>query len=108
PGAGNHLTIQTQPPATATAGAAFSPAPVVRIEDASGNLVTADSSTVVSATRNAGTASLQGSTSATAVNGLATFSTLSYAKAETITIDFNGGTLTGATSGNVAVGPASA
>ena len=66
---------------------------MVRIEDTYGNLINTDSSTVVSATRDAGTAVLQGTTSALAVNGVATFSSLSYNKAETITIDFNGGTL---------------
>ena len=94
------LVIQTQPPATVTAGVVFSPPAVVRLQDAFGNLVTSDSSTVVTATRNAGTAALQGTTSVTAVNGLATFSNLCYNKAETITIDFGSGSLTGTTSGN--------
>src|SRR5439155_579438 len=52
PSATTSLAIQTQPPATATAGATFSPAPVVRLLDSFGNLVTTDSSTVVTATRN--------------------------------------------------------
>src|SRR6185436_10770915 len=63
------LSTQTQP-TSATAGAVFSPAPVVQLLDAFGNLVTSDSSTVVTATRNAGSAALQGTTSATAVNGV--------------------------------------
>src|SRR5207249_11017118 len=37
PGAANKLVIQTQPPATATAGVVFSTQPVVRVEDAVGN-----------------------------------------------------------------------
>jgi len=102
------LAVQTQPPATATAGAAFSPVTVIRVLDAFGNLRTTDNSTVVTATRNAGTASLQGTTSVTAVNGLATFSNLSYTKAETISIAFNSGTLTGVTSSSVTVNPAAA
>jgi hypothetical protein len=81
---------------------------VVRIEDAFGNLVTSDSSTVVTATRSAGTASLQGTTTATAASGLATFSSLSYNKAETITIGFGSGSLASATSPNVIVSPAAA
>src|SRR5439155_1319782 len=56
PSAATSLAIQTQPPATTTAGASFSPAPVVRLLDSFGNLVTTDSSTVVTATRNAATA----------------------------------------------------
>ncbi|HXJ75542.1 MAG TPA: hypothetical protein VNM37_21985, partial [Candidatus Dormibacteraeota bacterium] len=97
------LAIQTQPPATATAGIAFSPAPAVRILDAFGNLATTDNSTVITATRSLGTASLQGTTFATAVNGVATFSNLSYNKAEAMTIAFSSGSLTGATSTSVTV-----
>src|SRR6266851_2028853 len=62
PAAATTLVIQTQPPVTATAGANFSPVPVVRLQDAFGNLVTTDSSTVVTATLNTGTATLQGTT----------------------------------------------
>jgi hypothetical protein len=102
------LALQTQPPVTATAGVAFSPATVIRVLDAFGNLRATDNSTVVTAARNAGTASLQGTTSVTAVNGLATFSNLSYTKAETITIAFNSGTLTGVTSSSVTVNPGAA
>src|SRR5207247_2175162 len=100
------LAIQTQP-TTVTAGVTFSPAPAVRILDAFGNLATT-SSAVVTATLNLGTAVLQGTTSVPTVNGVATFANLSYSKAETITIDFPSGTLTGATSGSIVVGPAAA
>src|SRR5207253_4594738 len=108
PGPAAGLAIQTQPPTTVTAGTVFSPAPVIRVVDAFGNLRSSDSSTVITATRNLGTASLQGTTSATAVNGVATFSNLSYNKAETITIDFASGTLSGAASSNVTVNPGTA
>jgi len=79
PALASRLTIQTQPPATATAGTSFSSATVVRVEDAFGNLVNSDNSTSVSATLGAGSASLQGTTTATAASGLATFSTPSAA-----------------------------
>jgi len=101
--AATKLAIQTQPSGTVTAGAAFPTQPVIRIEDQFGNLRSSDNSTLVSATRNAGTAVLQGAASVTAVNGLATFANLSYNKAETITVNFSGGSLTGATSSNVTV-----
>ncbi len=107
-GTATRLTIQRQPSSTATAGTAFAIQPVIQIEDAFGNRVTTDSSTAVTATRNAGTAALQGTTIVTAAGGLASFSNLSYNKAETITIDFSGGTLAGATSANVAVGAGAA
>src|SRR5205823_2975659 len=37
PGAATALVIQTQPPASATAGSAFSPAPVIQLQDVFGN-----------------------------------------------------------------------
>jgi len=43
-GAATRLGLQTQPSASATAGLVFSQQPVVRIEDAFGNLVTTDNS----------------------------------------------------------------
>ena len=42
PGAATSMAIQTQPPATATAGGVFSPATVIRLQDALGNQVTTD------------------------------------------------------------------
>jgi len=83
-----NLVIQTQPPTSATAGSSFAPAPIIRLQDAFGNPALTDNSTIVTATRRIGTAALQGTTSVTAVNGLATFANLSYGKPETISIDF--------------------
>ena len=69
---------------TATAGVAFAQQPVIRIEDQFGNRVASDNSTVETATRIAGTSSLQGATTATASGGVATFANLSYNLAETV------------------------
>ncbi len=102
------MVIQTQPPGSTSAGATFSPAPVVRLEDVFGNLATTDNSTVVTATRNLGSASLQGTTSVTASGGLATFSSLSYNLAETININFSSSGLTTQTSANITVTSAAA
>src|SRR5205814_1516453 len=85
------LTIQTQPSSTATAGVPFAQQPVIRIEDAAGNLLTANSSTV-----------------ATASNGLATFTSLTHNVATNITISFTSGSLTNTTSTAIAVSPAAA
>src|SRR5207245_1454226 len=104
----NRLTIQTQPPNTATAGAAFAPQPQVRVEDQFGNLRMSDNSTLVSAVRNLGSGPLQGTTSATASGGVAGFSSLSYTVAETINLSFSSGSLTAATSSNVVVSAAAA
>src|SRR5258705_11193273 len=73
---GSQLVILTQPSATATAGVAFSQQPVVRVEDALGNLETADNTTVVTASIASGGGTLQGTVTATAVGGVATFTNL--------------------------------
>src|SRR5205823_12485199 len=100
------LVIQTQPSSTATAGVPFAQQPVIRIEDAVGHLLTTDSSTVVTATRSAGSGTLQGTLTATASNGLATFTNLAHNVATNITISFTSGSLTNATSTTIAVSPA--
>jgi hypothetical protein len=108
PAAADHLTIQTQTPATATAGVSFSPAPVVRIEDVFGNLRSADTTTITAARGNHGTASLNGTTSVAAVAGVATFSAINYQKAETMNVAFSAAGVTGITSNDVMVSPAAA
>src|SRR5207244_2534674 len=102
--AASRLTIQTQPPSTATAGVIFAPQPVLRIEDQFGNLRSSDSSTIVTAARGAGTGTLQGTTTATASGGVASFSSLNYPVAQTMTVVFSSGSLSNATSLNVLVG----
>ena len=91
---------------------AFATQPVVEEEDAFGNVITSDSThTVTAAPGSLGTASLQGSNlTVTLVNGVATFSGLSYNKAETMNLSFttNAGGVTSATSSNIVVSPAAA
>src|SRR5262249_48613127 len=53
----------------------------------------------------AGRGTLQGTLTASTVNGIATFSNLSYNLAETITLNFTASGLTNAISGNVIVSP---
>src|SRR5207245_1139210 len=65
-------------------------------------------STIVSAARNLGTGSLQGTAAATANAGVASFTNLSYAVAETMNLNFTSGSLASATSSNVVVSPAAA
>src|SRR5205823_934066 len=62
----------------------------------------------VTASRATGSGTLQGTTSRTAVNGVVTFTNLSYNIAETITIKFTSAGLTEATSSNVVVNPGAA
>src|SRR6185503_21071598 len=104
-GAADRLVIQTQPSPTATAGISFVQQPVVRIEDAYGNLRTSDN-TVVTVGRSAGSGTLQGTLTATAVNGVATFANLSHNVANTITLSFTAGGLTSTTSDNIVISPA--
>src|SRR5207253_1294736 len=108
PTAATQLTILTQPPGTATAGAVFTPQPQIRIEDMFGNLRSSDNSTVVSAARSLGSGSLQGAAVATASGGVASFTNLSYAVAETMNVSFTSGSLVSTISSNVVVIPAAA
>jgi hypothetical protein len=100
------LRIQTEPSATATAGVAFAQQPIVYIEDAGGNRVTTDSSTVVTASRLMGEGTLQGILTATAKGGIATFSSLAHNVADTITILFGNVKLKQDTSRSIIVSPA--
>src|SRR5262249_46333833 len=97
------LTIQTQPSSTATAGVPFTQQPVIRIEDLFGNLRSSDNATTVTASRSAGSGTLQGTTNRTAINGVVTFTNLSHNVPTNITILFNSGSLTNAFSAQIAV-----
>jgi hypothetical protein len=106
PASASRLVILTQPSSGATAGVAFAQQPAVAIQDAYGNLRSSDNSTVVTAARGAGAGTLQGSLSATAVNGVASFANLSHNVANTINLSFSSSGLTNATSASIQVGPA--
>src|SRR5204863_9327766 len=67
-----------------------------------------DNGRVTTPARAPGTGTLQGNPTATTVNGIATFANLSSNLAETITLNFTAAGLTGATSSNIVVGPATA
>ena len=96
-------------PATATAGAALSPAPKVSLLDAAGNVVTGATNpvTLIVAAGPAG-ATLSGATTVKAVGGVATFGGLKPNKAGTYYLRATAAGLSGATSGafSVAAGPA--
>ncbi len=111
PGAANHLVFGQQPGST-TAGVAIAPGVTVRIVDAVGNTVTSFSGDValgISVGSGTGGATLSGSTTITATNGIASFTTLSIDKSGTAysLLALSSG-LTGATSGpfDIAAGPA--
>src|SRR5262249_31776746 len=106
-GAASKLTIQQQPSLAVTAGVAFGQQPIIRIEDQYGNLRSTDTLSIT-ATRAAGSGTLQGTTTISAIGGVATFSSLSHNVATTLTIQFTSGALASATSDNILVSPASA
>ncbi|MBI2917725.1 MAG: hypothetical protein HYY01_06990 [Chloroflexi bacterium] len=74
-GAATNVVVTTSP-AGAVAGAAFNTQPVVTVQDAGGNTVTTSSASIV-LTLTSGTGTLSGTTTVSAVNGVATFSGLS-------------------------------
>ncbi len=95
--------ISTQPSGTATAAVPFAQQPVVTIQDQFGNVLNtangrADNSSSVTAGIQTGSSSLQGTTTVSVSNGVATFSNLSYNIAQTITLSFHSASLTPAVS----------
>jgi hypothetical protein len=110
-GSANNFVIQTQPSATATAGVVFTQQPVLLVQDQFGNVRnaangTADNSTVVLASRSAGSGTLQGTTSVTATNGVVSYLNLSHNVATNITILFSSSGVTSTTSTAIAISPA--
>ena len=103
PAAASQVVITTQPPSTVTANTAFGLQ--ATIEDAYGNVVTLATNTLsVAIANNPGGATLGGTTSVAAVNGLVNFSGLTLNKAGTgYTLQVAGVGLTGATTSPITV-----
>ena len=105
------LAFTQQPPSSAAAGAAISPAVAVSVQDVNGVTVPVDTSTVT-LTLSSGTFANTGTNtmSVAAVNGVATFTGMVINAVGNYTLTASDGTLTGATSNqfavNVEVGPA--
>jgi hypothetical protein len=83
-------------PATVTAGATMAPAVQVAVEDQNGNVVTSSSAPVTLSL--SGNATLGGTLTVNAVNGIATFTDLNVTVAGTYTLTASSGALTPATS----------
>jgi hypothetical protein len=108
PAAASKLVI-TQAPSSGTAGQALGTALKVAVEDAFGNVVTNNTSTVAIAMASGPAGFASGSTtSVAAVSGIATFGNLIANTAGSYTFSLTGGSLTGATSGSVTVNPGAA
>jgi hypothetical protein len=96
-------------PVVATAGQALSPGVTVVVEDAFGNAVTSDRSTITLSVSSGPADFASGSTtSAVAVNGVATFSNLTLDAAGAYTLSATDGALVSGTSTSITVIPAAA
>jgi len=102
------IEITTQPSATAVAGVVFAQQPVVRLVDGFGNVAIGNSTTAITASRLDGQGTLQGTTTVSVSQGVATFSNLSHTVANSITLAFNANSLPGVTSSAIDVQPAAA
>lgn len=99
------LVFNTAPPATAQSGVAFSPAPVVQLQDANNNNASQSGVTVtVARVDGDGSVVIAGGSAVTDVNGRATFSTLSLTgPADDYVLAFLSSGLTGVTSASIAL-----
>ena len=104
-GAATQLTITTPPPGNAISGVAFAPAPSVQLRDQFNNAVSQAGVPVAATLTGSGGSFIGSATANTDANGLATFAGLgiSATAASTFTIGFSSGSLTGASSGTIAV-----
>ncbi|MBU6153794.1 MAG: DUF1566 domain-containing protein, partial [Bdellovibrionales bacterium] len=109
PGLASSLAFTTSP-GGANAGSTFGTQPVVEVRDSCGNVITSDNTTVVTipTTPNTGTGTVEGTRTATAVSGVASFVSLNYSTAEAgvrinASATLNGNPVT-ATSGSFTVG----
>ena len=102
------LVVQMQPSQSATAGVAFQTQPVIYEEDAFGNLLNNDNSTVVTAYLGSGAGPLGGTVAETVIGGIATFSDLFDNAAGTITLQFMGAGLNSIPTVPIVISPAAA
>ena len=108
PGAASKVVFQ-QTPTTGTAGQALSPSITAAVEDAYGNVLTSNTSTVTIAVAGGPGGLTSGSTTtAAATSGVATFSNLVLDTSGSYTLAISDSGFTGATTGNIIVGPAAA
>ncbi len=102
PGTAAKLVITTQPATVDASGSALSPQPVVKVEDAAGNVVTTDISTVTAKITTGGVS--VSSPTAVATAGVATFSSTALnALVGAYTLTFTDGSLTSAVSTTITV-----
>jgi hypothetical protein len=98
--------VVTTPPSGAVNDVAFTGQPVIAVRDSGGNTVTTDSSTEVTVDKASGSGTLSGTLTATAINGVATFSDLKIVGTGAHTLIFTSGALSSVTSTSFAVAAA--
>jgi hypothetical protein len=101
------LAFQVQP-STTTAGAAITPAVQVVVQDAQGNTVPGSTASVTVALTTPNGAALGGTTTVSAVSGVASFGSLTVDLTGSYTLTATSGSLTAATSGSFNITPAAA
>lgn len=102
---GTQLVFVTPLPTAGETGEDIGPLQV-RIENDEGLLVTGDNSTVVALAKTTGPGTLTGGGNATAVNGIATFTTVSLSEAGTVVLTASSSGLTSAVTGNIVISAA--
>ncbi len=103
-GAASQLAIVTEPSASAKSGAALAVQPIVKVEDAGGNAIVGNSSTVTATVTSAVGTVTNGTATVSATTGLATFAGLALNElAGPYTLTFSDGTFTTAISTPIAV-----
>ena len=110
PAGASQLVVTQQPSSTATAGQAFATQPVVKEEDLYGNVITSDSTSTVTVSRGSvGSGTFVPST-VTLSSGVATFTGLSYTKAEIMNLAFTSSSsgVSSIDSNDITVSPAKA
>ena len=102
-GAATHLAITTQPSTGAISGSALGSQPVIKAEDAAGNVDTSGSGTITATSTNAGSVPISAGSTATMTSGVATFSglTLTGADGATTTLTFAGDSNTSSASNTI-------
>ena len=105
-GAAAKLAFTSQPPASIATAAGFGA--VVTVQDAAGNTVTGNSSQVSVALTTANGATLNGTKSVAALNGVATFSGLAVTKIGSYSLTATDSALASATSNTFAITPGAA
>ncbi len=102
-GPASKLVFTTEPPATGTAGTAFTA--TVQIQDAGGNLITTSNASVTIGSSPTG---VSGTLTVSASGGIATFTNLILDKTGTYTLTATSGALTPATSTSLTIGAGTA